>query len=156
GENGRISFLSTNDNRLLYYLIPLRGRDSLTVTPDGLFDGSEAAWKQIIWRSADRTTEFLPVEAFFNEFYYPELMEDIMAGKHPVAARNIAQLDRRQPQIQLTSDAPHNVTDVRNLNVEVQIIEAPSNETRAGSGAQDVRLFRNGSLVKAWRGDVLK
>jgi WD40 repeat protein len=156
GENGRISFLSTNDNRLLYYLIPLRGRDSLTVTPDGLFDGSEAAWKQIIWRSADRTTEFLPVEAFFNEFYYPELMEDIMAGKRPVAARNIAQLDRRQPQIQLTSDAPHNVTDVRNLNVEVQIIEAPSNETRAGSGAQDVRLFRNGSLVKAWRGDVLK
>src|SRR6185436_618759 len=24
-----------------------------------------------------------------------------------------------------------------------------------GSGAQDVRLFRNGSLVKVWRGDVL-
>ncbi len=27
---------------------------------------------------------------------------------------------------------------------------------RGGSGARDVRLFRNGSLVKVWRGDVLK
>ncbi|MBC7933426.1 MAG: caspase family protein, partial [Rubrivivax sp.] len=27
---------------------------------------------------------------------------------------------------------------------------------RGGSGARDVRLFRNGSLVKIWRGDVLK
>ena len=26
----------------------------------------------------------------------------------------------------------------------------------APAGAQDVRLFRNGALVKAWRGDVLK
>lgn len=158
GENGRVSFLSTNDNHLLYYLIPLHGNDSLTITPDGLFDGSAGAWKQIIWRSAEQTTEFLPVEAFFNEFYYPELMADIMAGKRPLALRKIADLDRRQPQIRLTSDAPHNVTDVRNLNVEVQVIEAPSDEKRrrTSSGAQDVRLFRNGSLVKVWRGDVLK
>jgi WD40 repeat protein len=157
GENGRISFLSTNDNHLLYYLIPLRGSDSLTITPDGLFDGTEGAWKQIIWRSAEQTTEFLPVEAFFNEFYYPELMTDIMAGKRPLALRNIADLDRRQPQIQLTSDAPHNVTDVRNLNVEVQVKETPSDEKRwrTGSGAQDVRLFRNGSLVKVWHDNVL-
>jgi uncharacterized caspase-like protein len=97
----------------------------------------------------------LPVEAFFNEFYYPELMTDLMAGKRPLPLRNIADLDRRQPQIQLSSDAPRNVTDVRNLNVKVQVIEATSYEKRIGSGAQDVRLFRNGSLVKVWHGDVL-
>ncbi|HXG63719.1 MAG TPA: hypothetical protein VNO70_01345, partial [Blastocatellia bacterium] len=28
--------------------------------------------------------------------------------------------------------------------------------SQALAGAQDVRLFRNGSLVKVWRGDVLK
>jgi hypothetical protein len=35
------------------------------------------------------------------------------------------------------------------MKVKVNVIEAPA-------GAQDVRLFRNGSLVKVWRGDVLK
>jgi hypothetical protein len=37
----------------------------------------------------------------------------------------------------------------RNVKVKVMVTDAPA-------GARDVRLFRNGSLVKAWRGDVLK
>jgi uncharacterized caspase-like protein len=37
------------------------------------------------------------------------------------------------------------------------VAEAPADASRpTGSGARDVRLFRNGSLVKVWRGDVLK
>jgi hypothetical protein len=36
---------------------------------------------------------------------------------------------------------------LRNVTVKVDIVQLRA-------GAQDVRLFRNGSLVKAWRGDV--
>jgi hypothetical protein len=35
------------------------------------------------------------------------------------------------------------------INVQIKIANAPA-------GAQDVRLFRNGSLVKVWHGDVLQ
>lgn len=35
------------------------------------------------------------------------------------------------------------------MTANVEIVEAPA-------GAQDVRLFRNGSLVKVWHGDVLR
>jgi hypothetical protein len=40
--------------------------------------------------------------------------------------------------------------------VTIEVTERPADKDWAnGSGARDVRLFRNGSLVKAWRGDVL-
>lgn len=157
GENGRIVFLNANGNQLLYYLIPIDDRDSLVVTPDGLFDGTATAWKQILWRSAEQTTDFLPIEAFFNEFYHPDLVADLMSGRHPVAPRKMGDLDRRQPQIRLTPD-PENSSDLRNVTVSLQVLEAPPDEKHKvkGSGARDVRLFRNGSLVKVWRGDVLK
>jgi uncharacterized caspase-like protein len=45
----------------------------------------------------------------------------------------------------------------RTVTVRVEVAEAPADAQRtAGSGARDVRFFRNGSLVKVWRGDVLR
>src|SRR5262249_40919570 len=45
----------------------------------------------------------------------------------------------------------------RNLLVKIEVAEKPADKDHpAGSGARDVRLFRNGALVKVWRGDVLK
>ena len=45
----------------------------------------------------------------------------------------------------------------RRVKVRVEVEEAAADaEHAAGSGAQDVRLFRNGSLVHIWHGDVLK
>jgi uncharacterized caspase-like protein len=48
-------------------------------------------------------------------------------------------------------------TSGRAINVKLDVEEAPADQTHpAGSGVQDVRLFRNGSLVKIWRGDALQ
>ena len=45
----------------------------------------------------------------------------------------------------------------RQVRIKVEVTEAPPDPSHpAGSGARDVRLFRNGSLIKVWRGDVLK
>jgi WD40 repeat protein len=141
--------------------------DWLVAAPDGLFDGSPAAWNQVLWRFNQNTFNVAPVESFFNEFYYPGLLIEIFEGKRPRATRDISQKDRRQPQVQLTSVTKPSVVsnkaevspeDLRNewrrimgrdVSVKIDISEAPA-------GAQDVRLFRNGSLVKVWRGDVLK
>jgi len=137
-----------------------RGSDWLVVTPDGLFDGSPAAWKQILWRFGGNTFDVTPAETFFNEFYYPGLLAEVMAGKKPRAPKNISQLDRRQPELKLTTQggqAGAGSTSERNLAVKIEVAEKPADKDHAaGSGARDVRLFRNGSLVKVWRGDVLK
>jgi WD40 repeat protein len=150
-------------------LIASGERDWLVVTPDGLFDGSPAAWGQIVWRFSAQLRDVAPVELFFNEFYYPNLLADLFAGQRPKAAKDFAQKDRRQPQLKLTlaeetaataaavaspttavAATPTAATvNTRTVRVKVAVSKSPA-------GAQDVRLFRNGSLVKVWHGDVLK
>jgi WD40 repeat protein len=140
-------------------LIALDEQDWVVVTPDGLFDGSPAAWDKIRWRFNNDTFNSAPVEAFFSDFYYPGLLADIFAGKRPKAPSDISRKDRRQPQLKLMlADAPTNATlTTRNVTVKIDVVElAADKDHKGGSGAQDVRLFRNGSLVKVWHGDVLK
>ena len=108
--------------------------------------------------SRENTFDVGPVEIFFNELYYPSLLSDIFAGKRPKAPRSLPQIDRRQPELHVTLDSPA-AGDVapRTVAVTIDVAELPADATHPqGSGAQDVRLFRNGTLVKVWRGDVLK
>jgi hypothetical protein len=133
-------------------LIEIDHQDWLVVTPDGLFDGSPAAWNQILWRFSPNLLDVAPVEIFFNEYYYPGLLADLYAGKRPAAAKNLGQKDRRQAELKISLANPASATDglaTRRVSVKIDIANAPA-------GAQDVRLFRNGSLVKSWPGDVMK
>ncbi|HEX8180921.1 MAG TPA: caspase family protein [Pyrinomonadaceae bacterium] len=134
--------------------------DWLVVAPDGLFDGTPEAWNQILWRFERNTFSARPVEAYFNEFYYPGLLADILANKQPHAPADIAARDRRQPSVALqladAQSSPDAVT-ARQVAVRIEVAESPADPKHAqGSGAQDLRLFRNGTLVKVWHGDVLK
>jgi WD40 repeat protein len=158
-NDGTIKLWDPSSGKELASLIALDEHDWIVVTADGLFDGSPAAWNKIIWRFNNNTFDHAPVEAFFSDFYYPGLLEDILAGKHPIAPADISQKDRRQPQLKITlADAEANAAlTVRNLTVKVDVAELAANkDNKTGSGAQDVRLFRNGSLVRVWHGDVLK
>jgi WD40 repeat protein len=122
-------------------------RDWLVATPDGLFDGSPAAWQQIVWRFDGDTRSFAPVEAFFNEFFYPDLLADILAGKRPRAAQDIARIDRRQPVVKVSPEAASDTVAAREVKLRIEVTDAPA-------GARDLRLFRNGSLVYVRRGAI--
>lgn len=151
-NDGSARIWNPDTGTLLATLIMLnKGEDWLVVTPDGLFDGSPAGWNEILWRFSQNTFDVSPVEIFFNEFYYPGLLPDILAGKKVSAEIDISQKDRRQPQLKIVFADGQSTTNVtaRDLKLKINVTEAPA-------GAQDVRLFRNGSLVKLWRGDVLK
>jgi WD40 repeat protein len=127
------------------------GKDWLIFTPDGLFDGSPSAWRDVLWRFGGDTFNVAPIEMFFNEYYSPGLLAEIMAGKRPHAASKIEDKDRRTPQLSIERvNAPDaSAVDARELALKIQIHDAPA-------GAQDLRLFRNGTLVKEWKGDVLE
>ncbi len=162
GEDATTKIWSPDTSQPLATLLSLSdGAEWLVVTSEGLFDGSPDGWKSILWRFAANTFDVAPVEAFFNEFYYPGLLADVLAGKRPKAPHNIAQVDRRQPQVKLaladdSARANRREIAARKIKIRVDVSEAaPDTAHPAGSGARDVRLFRNGSLLKAWRGDVL-
>lgn len=158
--DGSIRIWDVSEGREVAVLIGMKERDDwVVVTPDGLFDGSpEGMEKLVAWRFGN---EVQALELFFNEYYYPGLLAEILKGKAPQAPRDIAQLDRRQPQIEMSLAEPQSngseLIDSRTVSVRVEVAEAKADAQRPqGSGAQDVRLFRNGSLVKIWRGDVLQ
>lgn len=128
--------------------------DWLVVTPDGLFDGPPSALDQILWRFSGRLDDVVPAEAYFSEFYRPGLLAEILAGRPPQAPRDIAKLDRRQPRVEMSLPAGPAVQ--RTVPVKITVTEAPADGARGvGSGAFDVRLFRNGLQVRTWRGEVL-
>ena len=151
GEDGSLRLWEAESGELAATLVSMfETNDWLVAAPDGLFDGSPEAWDQILWRFAGRTTEVRPVEVYFNEFYYPGLLADILAGKRPKAEKDILLRDRRQPRVGLVASGA-GAASAREAAVRIEIEEAAG-----GAGARDVRLFRNGLLVKAWRGDVLE
>lgn len=144
-RDSSVRLWDAQNGALLATLVAFDQRDWLVVTPDGLFDGTAAAYAQILWRFSPRLRDVAPVEAFFGDFFYPNLLSDLTSGKRPKASQSIAEKDRRSPVIRLQLAG---AATGRTADVTVQISDSPA-------GAQDVRLFRNGSLVKVWHGDVL-
>ncbi|MEO7538602.1 MAG: caspase family protein, partial [Pyrinomonadaceae bacterium] len=151
-EDGSIILWKADTGDRLATLISLKNSDDwMVVTPDGFFDGSPSSWDQLSWRFERSTFNVRPVEVFFNEFYSPGLLSDVLNGGKMPANSNIAAKDRRQPRLKLSLSEvqPAGGSSRRNVNVDITVAQAPA-------GAEDVRLFRNGSLVRVWRGDVLK
>ena len=159
-DDGSTFLWDTKTGEHLLTLISLDdGSEWMVVTPQGLFDGTPVTWNQILWRYNQETFNVAPIEWFFNEFYYPGLLADIFNGKRPKVAQDVSKKDRRQPVVKLTlpGQSPESSVSTRTIKVKIDVSDAPADKDNPqGSGAQDVRLFRNGSLVKVWRGDVLK
>jgi WD40 repeat protein len=161
GDDGSTFLWDTNTGEHLLTLISLDdGGEWMVVTPEGLFDGTPASWNQILWRYNQDTFNVAPIEWFFNEFYYPGLLADIFAGKRPHVAQDVSKKDRRQPIVKLSIAGEQPSASgiaTRTVKVRVEVTDAAADKDHPqGSGARDVRLFRNGSLVKVWHGEVLK
>jgi WD40 repeat protein len=158
-DGGTFLWDATTGEHLLTLISLDDGGEWMVVTPQGLFDGTPASWNQILWRYNQDTFNVAPIEWFFNEFYYPGLLADITAGKRPRVALDVSKKDRRQPLVKLSlvgESAPGTNVAVRTTRVRIEVTDAPADKDNPqGSGARDVRLFRNGSLVRVWHGDVL-
>ncbi len=160
-DDGGTFLWDTSTGEHLATLISLDdGGEWMVVTPQGLFDGTPVSWSQILWRYNQDTFNVAPIEWFFNEFYYPGLLSDILAGKRPRVAQDVSRKDRRQPVVKLSlagEPAPATGIATRRVKVRIEVTDAPADKDHPqGPGARDLRLFRNGSLVKVWHGDVLK
>ncbi len=160
-DDGSTFLWDTTTGEHLLTLISLDdGGEWMVVTPQGLFDGTPISWNQILWRYNQDTFNVAPIEWFFNEFYYPGLLADVFAGKRPRVDDDVSKKDRRQPTVKLSlasNEALPTAIATRKIKIRIKVSDAvPDQDNPRGCGARDLRLFRNGSLVKVWHGDVLK
>lgn len=151
--DGSTNLWDAKSGRLLATLISFaRGEEWLVVTPEGYFDGSPAAWRQILWRFNRNAYDVVPVETYYREFYRQGLLAEVFAGTPPPARVRLDAIDRRQPQITVSAEK---TASGRRVPVHVEVHEAPADRNhQRGSGVRDVRLFRNGSLIHVWHGDI--
>lgn len=170
-EDGTVRLWDTDTGKALLTLVLVNQSDWLVMTPEGFFDGTPSAWKQLFWRFNNNNLQDSSVEIYFADFFSPNVFQDVIAGRSLRAkpGQELERIDRRQPRVQIkfssghTSSPPQAQSSETKEKLVTVIIEVDGNaEQRRQAdhpqtgGAQDVRLFRNGSLVKVWRGDVLK
>lgn len=65
----------------------------LVITNKGLFDGTADAINYVSWRIPETDSVF-PLQAFYNDFYHPGLLADILDGGHPRPCTDIAAILR--------------------------------------------------------------
>ena len=156
-DDSQTKLWDVKDGKELANMLVINEKDWLVTTPEGFFDGSPNAWKQLSWRFNDNTFDYTPVETYFNDFFYPNLLQDVLNGKSPKpkAGQELEKIDRRQPKVEIVSSTN---ADKRMATVVIEVTDNADKKKQPNhqetSGTQDLRLFRNGSLVKVWRGDV--
>jgi hypothetical protein len=64
------------------------GRDWAVVTPEGLFDGSKDGREQVAFRIGNGL-DVVPLDRFFQDFYYPGLLDEIWRGERPMPGKAI-------------------------------------------------------------------
>ncbi|MBL8174087.1 MAG: caspase family protein [Bryobacterales bacterium] len=143
-----VAVLSLETGKELGRLRALGNGDWLVTTAEGLFDGTPGGWNTVHW--VDRgSSEALAGEMYFNEYFRPGLLAELLRGTRVAPARVITSVDRRQPEVRVRAVGK----DARVARVQVGVREIRGGAD--GSGVRDVRLFRNGSLVRKWSGAVV-
>ena len=73
----------SSDGKLIAQLKGSVDSDWVMVTPEGLFDGTTDARKNISYKIPNKP-EPVPVDHFFQDFYHPGLLAKIMSGERPM------------------------------------------------------------------------
>lgn len=118
----------------------------IAFTDDGFFDGSEEAAAQLGWRFSNDTFDRKSAGSYFADFFYPGIVRRMLEDKLPAPEANLETLERTTGTLTFKPLKPLGA-NARSIDVELAV--EPNK-----AGMQNVRLFRNGSLVRRWDGDV--
>jgi WD40 repeat protein/uncharacterized caspase-like protein len=115
----------------------------VVVDPEGRFDASDLEEIQgVHWLAPEDPLKPLPLEIFMRDYYEPRLLARIVAGERFAPVRSIAEVNRAQPSVRITSiEQQKERHEFATVTVEV------SRPASGSSGVYDLRLFRGGQLV---------
>jgi hypothetical protein len=84
GKDGIVRLIKHNNFAVGVMLcIGDRSDDVVVLTPQGWFDGTPEILRQVSWRDGN-TNNIFNLEAFYNDFFYPGLLQDTTAGLNPL------------------------------------------------------------------------
>jgi len=158
---GIMRFWSADSFQPLASLYSFANGHWAVVAPDGRFDTDDLDGAAALhWISSDDPLRPLPLEVFMRDYYTPRLLARVLVGEKLPALPDLAQLNRVQPEVAITRlDPEGDGNDMVAVTVDVK--EATGQQRRDGqpvtlvSGAQDVRLFRDGRLVAYKAGPLI-
>jgi len=124
------------DGRELCQLISFPDGVWVVVDPEGRFDTNNPdGIRGLKWIAPDDPLHPLPVEIFLREYYEPQLLARIVAGKTFKPVRSLTSINRVQPVVKIVGIEPGAPGTV---GITVDLSGAP---------ASDLRLFRDGQMV---------
>ncbi len=126
------------------------------VSPDGRFDTNWAdELRGLHWVMPDDPLMPLDVEVFARDYYEPRLLPRLLAGAAFVPVRPLQDLERVQPMVRITGvEADPERADAVSVTVEIEGRRRAYGGRKHDSGACDVRLFRDGCLVRYTEGTL--
>ncbi len=135
-KGNAVSFYDVPTGKELLRLLTAGEEDWLAVTPEGLFDGTEAAMQKVCFRIGDGLN-VVPVDRFFNDFYRPGLLASIAAGERPLPEQAIGLIP--PPTVTLARTNPEEAGS-RRVSFKVTA-------TDQGGGISGLRLYHNGARL---------
>jgi WD40 repeat protein len=132
----------------------------VVVTPEGRFDTNNMdGIGGMKWVLADDPLTPLPVEIFMRQYYEPRLLSRLLAYDAFAEVPPLASLNRSQPRVIITG-VRDDGDGTASVSVEVESVVRSfvrrGEQASEESGARDLRLFRDGQLVRYIDGDLLK
>lgn len=134
-----ISLHDPQTGGLLVQLISVGGSDWAVVTPDGYFDCSEGAQRHMHFVQG---TEIYNLDQFFEEFYRPGLLTEVLNRERDVTPVNLADKLNQSPPplVEIVSPQPGQRFTEKEIEVRIRC-------TDLGGGVEDIRLYHNDKLV---------
>lgn len=124
--------------QLCHYYLLTKGEDWLAITPEGLFDGTETARQQVMFRVGGGLS-LVPVDRFFNDFYRPGLIAELVSNDRPL------------PDVQLAKSAPPKlrITSPQSGKMDHQELTIAAEAVDQGGGVSGLALYQNGARILA-------
>jgi WD40 repeat protein/uncharacterized caspase-like protein len=157
-EDGTLGFWSGSPFELLATAVSFGVNEWMVFSPEGFFDGTQQAWQLAPFRFSSEPRLYQP-EQFFNEFYQPNLLADVLASQKPLPEILREQGDPRAsidvsvyrnsflPNLFIIQPPTGNVSTQRIIDITIEAHDT-------GSGLRDLRVFRNQSLVHLEHGEL--
>jgi WD40 repeat protein len=155
-DDGTTKLWETKTGRELATLVSFRDGGWAVVDPEGRFDTSDLdRMAPLVWVAEKEPMRSLPLEIFMRDYYTPKLLTRILNGKSLPAIRPISKIENRiQPKVEIIDSALE--PDGGRATVRVRVtsihedVQPGDRRVVQDSGAFDLRLFRDGRLVKQY------
>lgn len=155
--DGEVELWNLHNSRKLATIVFPGTGGWLVYTPEGLFEASENAWKDVYVRFKNQTTNLSPVESYFQNYFDPGLVSALLAGQTDPRPADPETLDRNAPTVTLTQvslttgsasfSGPNGEMVIQPTTVRFRLEATP---TSPAGKVSNVKVYQNGLLVKDW------